>query len=126
MRTDVQFQPARSNSVPDVPPNFATGGFNRGVALKPVKVVDLEHDTFQERRASQAGAGVNYDPESLCLGSEDYTLPRQRGTDWQDPDSKWQAACRAEIPVSQIPVLFPRKRTADLTVDELYAELTAK
>lgn len=83
-----------------------------------VRAVRHEGDNFNERRASQAGAGVAYDPESLCLGSEDYNLPRDRGTAPNHPESLWQKACRGEIPVSEIPKLFPRRVPTALQLAE--------
>lgn len=69
--------------------------------------IDLTRDTFVERRANQAGAGVNYDPDSLRVGDEPIDGVRNRGENWRDPESLWQHACRGLIPTSQIPELFP-------------------
>jgi hypothetical protein len=69
--------------------------------------VDLSRDTFNERRANQAGAGVNYDPDSLRVGDEPVDGVRYRGEDWRDPESLWQRACRGDIPTAEIPGLFP-------------------
>ena len=54
---------------------------------------------------------VRYDPESLLTGSES-----QQGLDYDNSRRVWpseamrQRAVRGELPVSQIPLIAPRKR----------------
>jgi hypothetical protein len=75
--------------------------------------LSFEQDNFRERRASQAGAGVGYDPESLLTEQErldgfDYGDLRS----WPNEETR-QLAYAGNIPVDIIPTLAPRvKRSA--------------
>ncbi len=70
--------------------------------------ISFGRDNFAQRRASQSGAGVAYDPNSLCMGFEDPNKTRFRGKDWKEEQSPWQQACRGQMPIAQIPNMFPR------------------
>ncbi len=75
-----------------------------------VREIQFEGDNFSQRRASQSGAGVAYDPESLLTGEEiaaglDYDCPRV----WQNHATK-QAAQTGEIPTRLIPSIAPRRK----------------
>lgn len=86
--------------------------------LKRANVTDLDFsgDNFLQRRASQAGAGVAYDPESHLTGEEiaqglDYDCPRV----WPSPQLK-ALAVAGELPLSDIPTIAPRVRPLVLSV----------
>lgn len=73
----------------------------------------FDTDNFRQRRASQAGAGVAYDPESLITGAEiaqglDYGDRRQ----WPNEETK-QRAYRGEISIDEILIIAPRVASSD-------------
>lgn len=71
--------------------------------------IDFTQDNFTQRRASQAGAGVAYDPESLLTGEEieqglDYDAPRAWSTGlYPTANRKLHDAQMGLIPTSEIP-----------------------
>lgn len=78
-----------------------------------VRGLEFRKDNFEARRASQRGAGVAYDPESLLTGEEieaglDYDCPRV----WRFAGHR-EAAVWGEIAVGDIPRLAPRVRKAN-------------
>lgn len=75
-------------------------------------MITFTQDNFEARRASQNGAGVAYDPESLLTGDEiargfDYGDSRS----WPNEETR-QLAHRGFIPVDLIPVIAPRVKRA--------------
>lgn len=88
----------------------------------PKNVITHTADNFAERRASQAGAGVSYDPDSLLTGEEmaaglDYDDLRDRGNDWQKIGSSWQRACAGELTQDVITLQHPRRKGLRYTAD---------
>lgn len=80
----------------------------------PQAAMNFAMDNFAARRASQSGAGVAYDPESLLTGEEiaqglDYDCPRV----WRFARHR-EAAIRGEIAVGDIPRLAPRVRKEEI------------
>jgi hypothetical protein len=88
--------------------------------MKDVKAKDVnpgidtsyfEQDTFAARRASQLGAGVAFNPESLITGKEladgfTYTNSRRKYASQE----QYNAIIAGEIPASEVPTVAPRVR----------------